>query len=280
MSVKIWSSSYNLRMKIYQSLKTRTPNLDELGFFKVNEIKYPNEDMPKFLKNISINLSKSCSGVIVACDFEQNNFLINDTSSRLTNDYPEIYRAVRKRQAEFVAGRFCAKLAMQYLCPANSNSFNLPIGEYREPVWPEHFGGSISHNNTSAISIVNLLEDNINYGIDIENIMTLEISDNIRDQIFNHSEHDFLIRNGIASNLATTIIYSAKEAIFKCLFPIVKKYFAFEDARLVSFDGKRLTFKISNNVHLFNNLVVRYVDCQFTVDDSTVITLCRVSTSP
>ena len=62
-----------------------------------------------------------------------------------------IQRSVAKRQAEFLAGRLCARAALQQLdhldcVPA--------IGEDRAPVWPARISGSITHSTGHAAAIV------------------------------------------------------------------------------------------------------------------------------
>ena len=41
-----------------------------------------------------------------------------------------------------------------------------------------------------------------------------------------------------------TIIFSAKESLFKCLYPEVKKYFDFKAARMIEVDFSTKTFQL------------------------------------
>ena len=48
-----------------------------------------------------------------------------------------------------------------------------------------------------------------------------------------------------------TLIYSAKESIFKCLNPIIQKYIEFHDVTIetVSFDSKVFTFRLLKDLN-------------------------------
>ena len=39
-----------------------------------------------------------------------------------------------------------------------------------------------------------------------------------------------------------TLVFSAKEAVFKCLFPLTRKFLEFSDVRITSFDWNRKYF--------------------------------------
>lgn len=64
---------------------------------------------------------------------------------------PSIQRSVAKRQAEFLAGRLCARAALQQL---QRLDWVPPIGDDRAPIWPEHICGSITHSSGRAAAIV------------------------------------------------------------------------------------------------------------------------------
>ncbi len=44
---------------------------------------------------------------------------------------------------------------------------------------------------------------------------------------------------------AVTLLFSAKESLFKALFPQVQIYLDFSDAQLIGFDGNQLTLRLS-----------------------------------
>jgi len=139
-------------------------------------------------------------------------------------------------------------------------------------------GGSISHNNDTALSIVYLQQSKIYFGIDIEHIMTLETSKEIGFQIHDLKESGLLCISEASSNLATSIIYSAKESIFKCLYPSIESFFGFEDAKLIEVKENQLIFEMNKENPLFNH-ISSYIKCKFTVDKNSVTTLCSMNSN-
>ena len=67
-------------------------------------------------------------------EFAGQNWLITPAALAVGESPPaSIQRSVAKRQAEFLAGRICARAALQQL---EGLSFIPAIGEDRAPVWP------------------------------------------------------------------------------------------------------------------------------------------------
>ncbi|WP_124387824.1 4'-phosphopantetheinyl transferase [Pseudomonas sp. R5-89-07] len=142
-----------------------------------------------------------------------------------------IQRSVAKRQAEFLAGRLCAREALQRLDHLDC----IPaIGDDRAPVWPGHISGSITHSNGHAAAIVGHKAQWRGLGMDLENLLTLERAERLAGEILTPDELQRMAtvpREQIA--LLVTLTFSAKESLFKALYPIVLKRFYFEHAELV-----------------------------------------------
>ena len=144
---------------------------------------------------------------------------------------PSIQRSVAKRQAEFLAGRLCARAALQRLdhldcVPA--------IGDDRAPVWPAHISGSITHSTGHAAAIVGHKAQWRGLGMDLENILSLERAERLAGEILTADELQRMAglpREQVA--LLVTLTFSAKESLFKALYPIVQKRFYFEHAEVV-----------------------------------------------
>ena len=51
---------------------------------------------------------------------------------------------MRKRQTEFLAGRWCARQALR-VCVPESGDIEIAIGHNREPLWPAMVVGAITH---------------------------------------------------------------------------------------------------------------------------------------
>lgn len=141
--------------------------------------------------------------------------------------------ACLKRQCEFVAGRLCAQ---QSLTKAGIPKTEIAIGEHREPIWPKGVIGSIAHCDHQAVSICALAHDYQGVGIDIENLMTASTANKIRDQILTPKERAFINH---FSNIETfiTAVFSAKESIYKAIFPTVKTILDFHTVSIATIDS-------------------------------------------
>lgn len=185
-----------------------------------------------------------------------------------------IQRSVAKRQAEFLAGRLCARAALQQLdhldcVPA--------IGEDRAPVWPAHISGSITHSTGHAAAIVAHTAQWRGLGMDLENVLTLERAERLAGEILTADEMRRMAdlpREQIA--LLVTLTFSAKESLFKALYPIVHKRFYFEHAELLEWSESgqlrlRLLTDLSSEWCHGKELVG-----QFAVSDGQLLSLVAI----
>ena len=142
-----------------------------------------------------------------------------------------IQRSVAKRQAEFLAGRLCARSALQRLDGLDC----IPaIGEDRAPVWPAHISGSITHSTGHAAAIVGHKAQWRGLGMDLENLLPLERAERLAGEILTADEMQRMAA-GPQEQIAqcVTLTFSAKESLFKALYPIVHKRFYFEHAEVL-----------------------------------------------
>ena len=150
-------------------------------------------------------------------------------------------RAVNKRRAEYLAGRYCAAKALQNLSGAWYD--NISVGEKREPVWPEGFLGSITHCHQFASAGVAKSGSVKGIGIDSEQIVSEKTENNIKDHLAT-SEELAIDSGGHGAEILLTLIFSGKEALYKCLFPVGRQMFYFKDAKIDSIDWGQKTFNI------------------------------------
>ena len=71
--------------------------------------------------------------VLLSTHFDTSQLASDDFQRSAIEPPASIQRSVAKRQAEFLAGRICARAALQQL---EGLSFTPAIGEDRAPVWP------------------------------------------------------------------------------------------------------------------------------------------------
>lgn len=118
----------------------------------------------------------------------------------------------------------------------------------RAPVWPSSFSGSITHSKDLVMVAIS---KNVNgIGIDLENLgrMKKEIGRHILH------EKDILQVDGLTEEQVLTIIFSAKEALYKALYPKVKKFFGFDSAYISKIDLSNSQFQIHLAKDLNNDI--------------------------
>ena len=163
-----------------------------------------------------------------------------------------IKKACLKRKAEYLAGRYCAKKAMGKHGFLNSK-FQLESGENRAPIWPDSLTGSISHSDGFAVSVVGSLSHYRGIGIDVESMIRESSLINIRNYISLKAEQNRfyeLYSAGFNETSYFSLIFSAKESIYKSLNPIIGTFFGFHDAEIIDIDASRSAFLYELKVDL------------------------------
>lgn len=150
--------------------------------------------------------------------------------------HAELSNAGRKRKAEHLAGRIAAAYAL--------NDRTIPgIGPSGEPLWPQGISGSITHSNAQAMAVVTQHPALI--GIDCETILPENEAREIKDGIIDAQEESVLSHSGYPFALALTLVFSAKESLFKALFPQVQAWMGFDSARVTQLVEKTLTLALT-----------------------------------
>lgn len=153
-----------------------------------------------------------------------------------------VRRSSLKRRCEYFYGRFCARAAIREFKP----DFNEFIGtnEDRSPEWPSGIVGSISHCDGFAICVCSESHRTLGVGIDAENMIDAVIAKHIASSLVavNELEIESIAHWSFETKL--TLAFSAKESLFKALYPEVGRYFGFDSAELISADPLQNSFKI------------------------------------
>jgi enterobactin synthetase component D len=152
--------------------------------------------------------------------------------------------ATRKRQAEFLAGRIAAREALA----AQGLPGCIPgTGEKREPLWPAGWTGSITHSHNVAMAVALPSSPNLpnGVGLDIESVLDLQLLLEIKRSIMDEREADLLLYSKTLSFAeGGTLLFSAKESLFKALFYQVGDWFDFDAARLTSVNTEEQVFRL------------------------------------
>jgi len=141
----------------------------------------------------------------------------------LSQDNRQILKAISNpaRREEFLRTRFLVRIATGLASDPGRDADGLIQ-------WPREFCGSVSHSLGDVVVATSSGGLCASIGIDIER--PSRISDKLAEKICTDSERQ-LICSGVVS-LAE--IFSAKEALFKCHFPLGRRRFWFLDAEVAS----------------------------------------------
>jgi enterobactin synthetase component D len=154
-------------------------------------------------------------------------------------------RAVDKRLAEFLAGRILAQAGQQAL---GHVPLPVQIGDDRAPVWPAGLAGSISHTRDHCACLV-LPAYGGHPGVDIESIASGPGLETILKFTMNPAEAALLTGCPDYAT-AATLCFSAKETLFKALYPVVGRFFGFECAELHDMPGPdRIRLTLTETLH-------------------------------
>ncbi|WP_420475539.1 4'-phosphopantetheinyl transferase family protein [Noviherbaspirillum sp. ST9] len=145
---------------------------------------------------------------------------------------PSLSRSVRKRRAEFLAGRLCAAQALTRLGAPGL----VLTGPDRSPVWPVGMIGSITHCDETAIAVAQNEENFCGVGIDLERRAACRNAALDVRHFATDAERGVLAQAGIASEDHAVIAFSMKESFFKAAYPHVGRYFGFSAVSIVGAD--------------------------------------------
>lgn len=179
---------------------------------------------------------------IYHCCFDKEHYS-DDLFGHLKIHFPEqLTRAVNKRRAEFLAGRYCAANALK---PHGFRDSIIGIGQHRNPLWPKELYGAISHCNNFAAAAITSASQCQGIGIDIEELVSQESAERLEPQIL-YGEERLLLDNSNKA-LLFTLAFSAKESFFKAAYPKVLKYFNFDAVSIleVNFQDKKMVLKVN-----------------------------------
>lgn len=133
-----------------------------------------------------------------------------------------------KRCAEFVAGRLCADQSLRRLgVPAE---FPLPAPS-RLPLWPAGTLGSISHCSSLAVAAAARKSEYRALGVDVETLISPKVAKDIQSSIAREDELIALEKHVPCRWRSMTMLFSAKEALFKALYPQTGRFMDFDAAQ-------------------------------------------------
>jgi len=168
---------------------------------------------------------------LYSCSFDPQELTPRDFVRASIPAPANIQRAVTKRQTEFLAGRLCARSALQ----SHNGRAELP-GQDSEgaPLWPAGLCGSITHSKGLAAAVVASQQKFLGIGLDAEVLMSATRAQRLAAQILCPDELERLACLPESERAwLVSLTFCSKESLFKALYPLVGQRFYFQDAELL-----------------------------------------------
>jgi 4'-phosphopantetheinyl transferase EntD len=149
-----------------------------------------------------------------------------DWTARLPpEEEPLVARAVEKRRREFTAGRTCARRALERL---GWTGFPILAGPHREPLWPPGIVGAITHCRGYCAAAVARVADVRSLGIDAE--LRARLPDGVEELVCTEAERRQA--SELPGDHWGTLVFSAKESVYKTWYPVAQRWLDYQDAEL------------------------------------------------
>lgn len=180
--------------------------------------------------------------------------------NELTNyRFAQTERWRAKRRYEFFSGRWCAA---QCLIHQRATEVDVYIAEDRSPIWPTAFAGSISHSSAHAAALVGRKTDFQAIGLDIQAFSEPQLADELKSMILTQNERN-QFNNEPDQLTLFDLIFSAKETLFKALYPKCQIFFDHQAAEVIEINKTEGTLRISLLINLGNQW---QKNSQFTIN--------------
>ncbi len=177
-------------------------------------------------------------------------FLCSSVENNISAIPAEEQRYIEKagpiRKNEFSTARVLSRKALSIL---GVNAGALVPDEDRCPKWPPGIVGSISHSGNKCVVAVARRKDLTGIGIDIEHTGISVDRDLMRYFCTTNeiSEIGQFRRNGRSDTEVVKAIFSMKESVYKCIYPIIRRPISLKDIE-INFVGYGGGYKV-NNIH-------------------------------
>ena len=146
-----------------------------------------------------------------------------------------------KRDVEFRSGRLAAQCSLSQI----GVDGDVGVAKDRSPIWPDQSVGSISHSDAYVWAIAGLQSDMQSVGVDTEPIADANTLEHLKQEILLPHEEQLALQQGIDERTAFTLIFSAKESFYKCVYQIHPVFFGFHTVTVESVDSETITLELT-----------------------------------
>lgn len=154
--------------------------------------------------------------------------------------------AAPQRRLEYLASRAAADALLKANGCARRE---VESGPDRAPLWPAGFTGSITHSLKLACVVVRPAALCKSIGIDAQDLLEPQAVADVSEHCILPEELKCGASPGLSHRETSTLLFCAKEAFFKCVYPLVGQHFAYRDAQVQAVDvaSGRLQVRIVNS---------------------------------
>ena len=151
------------------------------------------------------------------------------------------------RRREFLCGRACAHAALGAI---GRDAGPIGVGRGRQPLWPPGAVGSISHAGDWAGAVVARTEDAWAIGFDME-VLDPPLTPDVERLVLSAQERSPGALGDQPAPHRSKVAFSAKEAVYKCLFPRTGWRLGFSDVTVdVDLGASRCTARVADAFRL------------------------------
>jgi 4'-phosphopantetheinyl transferase EntD len=200
----------------------------------------------------------------------------------LPAEEPMVARAVPARRAEFSAVRFCARSLLAELGRPETAILSDRRGA---PLWPTGVVGSMTHTRGYCAVTLTDRQDYRSIGVDAE--PHLPLPDPVRAVVAGKDDEAHLrwLSSRSPGPHWETIMFSAKEAVYKAWYPVTHEWLGFDDITVCISPGEGLlTAEVRGTASpgdgSANRRFPRRFHGRFAVGDDLVLTSIVLSSDP
>lgn len=191
---------------------------------------------------------------------------VASTDHLFPSEREHVARCADRRAKEFAAGRLCARAGLAEL---GLKPVPLLPGRDRAPIWPSGIVGSITHTYGYCVAVVGLEAEFAAIGVDAECIghvspslwrLTMRAEELTRLESLEEP----------ARRQMAAVIFSAKEAFYKCQHALTRRWLEFEDVTVAIADDA-FEASVVEAAHPIHHLLSPWSG-RFKVDETFVVT--------
>lgn len=218
-------------------------------------------------RSVPVSLPGSCFS---SCDYVPGRYTAAQFDQYGIRPPPWLARAHPRRAASYLAGRHCARSALLQL---TGRAEQLPADSGGRPRWPDSVVGSLTHTGTCAAAIVGRRSDFAALGLDIEGIFTCPANGRLENKLLSAPEKSRLACARLPRDILLTLLFSAKESLYKALGPANGAVADFHAWEYLGHDARQLWFRLRDG----HSPGERQLGVTYRLFGQQVLTCCSIA---